>query len=232
MSQAISFRIKRGSGDQRSHWETHELAVADSTTLLDALLALRASSVPGLTFRAACRHGACGDCAMVANGTGVLACVSLVGPLGGTRRIVRVEPLRGMPVLRDLVVDRSRLFDALSASRPWLERSSPDPAREHAVAPEVLDRMHGADACILCGICMSACPVVQPRGAFPGPAPFLKTAGRVVDPRDDSGPRRLRQAHGLFGVARCRSALACSAQCPRELDPAGAIVDLKLRSPR
>ena len=222
---ALTFRLRRSEG-ATARWEEHALEVPSTTTLLDALTALRATSAPGLAFRAACRHGACGDCAVVVNGTGVLACVALVGDLARRSRLV-VEPLHHMRVLRDLVVDRERFFQAVAGARPWLEGASAPPEREHRVLPDVLARMRGADACILCGICASACPVVHPHDGFVGPAPFLRTLGRVVDPRDRAARDRLDAARGLFGVARCRSALACSAQCPRELDPAAALVDLK-----
>lgn len=228
-------RVLRQEPHERARWVWGEVELAPSATVLDALERLREreGDCLGLAYRAACRHGACGECSVQVNGRGVLSCMTTLGSVCSGHQRVEVQPLAGLPVLRDLVVDRSRFFTALREVRPWLARAAdatpePTPASELPMTPEQLHTMQGADACILCGICASACPVTTARGAFAGPAAMLKLYGRLRDPRDEDPRGRLALAHGPLGAYRCRGALECTASCPRGLDPAQAIASLRI----
>ncbi len=234
MSDTFVLRILRAEPGARARWVQGEVELDEGATLLDALELLRERGGPftGLAFRAACRHGACGECSVEANGRGALSCMKTLGALAGRRRRVTVEPLRGLPVLRDLVVDRARFFAAFQSVRPWLVPAPALPTRENLMTPAELAAMRGADACILCGICAAACPVVQPHGAFSGPAAMLKLLGRANDPRDADSADRIARSRASSGAYRCHGALSCSEVCPRDLDPASAIVALRVARER
>lgn len=230
----FSLRVRRTERGRPSRWVIGEVDLPGSATLLDALdlVRERGGACTGLAFRAACRHGACGECSMSVDGRGRLACVVTLGALSSGTRPISVEPLPGLPVLRDLVVDRTRFFDAFRGVRPWLIGPVEQPDHELPMSPDELSRLGGADACILCGICAASCPVVTAHGAFRGPAAMLKLLGRVRDPRDVDRAGRVADARGEGGAYRCRGSLRCTESCPRGLDPAQAVVALRRAEPR
>jgi succinate dehydrogenase/fumarate reductase iron-sulfur protein len=208
------------------------VSVTADETVLAVLERLRAESPDGLAFRAACRHGMCGECGVSVNGEGVLACATRAAAAAGRAKRLRIGPLRGMPVLRDLIVDRSAFFSAYAAARPWLEPKADEPERENLVPPSNLLAQRRAEECVMCGVCHADCPVVGAGGAFVGPAALLKAFARVVDVRDAARAERLAWAAREGGVYRCHSAFACLDGCPKGLDPADAIFALRLEIDR
>lgn len=205
----------------------HAVAVTASKTVLGALLEIQATGDSTLTFRASCRHGACGSCTMEINGRPRLACTRLLRDELDARGRVRIGPLPGVRVLRDLVVDLAPFWKAYRDARPWLVRRANDaPRREFRVRPDEIAAFEGADVCILCAACWSACPVTR-AGRFDGPHALLKTHLRVVDPRDESPRERLRGVADDFGAYRCHGVLACASVCPKGIDVSEAVFALR-----
>lgn len=225
--RSVEIEIVRREAGAPGRLERHRIDIDPVDTLLTVLDRLRATTAPGLAFRGACRHGMCGECGVRADGEGVLACVTRVDRVLGRRARLRVEPLRGLPVLRDLVVDRTSFFASYREAKPWLEPLAEVPEREHLVAPSAVARQRRAEECVMCGICHAACPVVTRGGAFVGPAALLKSFARAVDERDAATSERLSWASTDQAAYRCHGAFACLDACPKGLDPADAIFELR-----
>ena len=215
-------------GDDARHYDEFGVPAGPRTTVLDALLTVRRGLDPGLTLRHSCLHGSCGTCGMRVNGREVLACVTRLDGLGDP---VVVEPLAGLPVVGDLVVDMEEVYQRLEpAGRPLVrasERAHPDQSGPDSQGP-VLEGLERFEDCLECGLCLSACPVAgDPR--YLGPA-ALAAAERVLEEPRGADPRKVLgwvdDAHGAW---RCHAAFECSAVCPAGADPAGAIMRLRRR---
>jgi succinate dehydrogenase / fumarate reductase, iron-sulfur subunit len=216
---AVTLKVFRyRPGDQAPRYQEFRVSAGPRTTVLDALLAVRRTCDPGLAVRHSCLHGSCGTCGLRVNGREVLACVTRLDGLGDP---VVVEPLAGLPVAGDLVVDMEALYRRLEpAGRPLVrasERARPG-----------LEDLERFEDCLECGLCLSACPVVgDPR--FLGPA-ALAAAERVLEEPRGADPRAtlgwVDDAHGAW---RCHLAFECSAVCPAGVDPGGAIMRLRRR---
>ncbi len=206
-------------------WQ-REVEVNRDTTVLDALQQLEEDVDPTLTFRAACRHGLCGDCAIEIEGRPALACVTRVLDVA-RRGQLRLGPLRGLPVLRDLVVDRTAFWEQHARAQPWLHPVADDGAT--TVTPEYVAALDEAEACIHCAACFSACPVAGPGFTFAGPHAAVQARVRAGDPRD----RRHAESAGTdaLGLDHCHGVYACVDACPQGLDPAAAVFALR-RGPR
>jgi succinate dehydrogenase/fumarate reductase iron-sulfur protein len=223
----ITIRILRGEGRSPGRLASFDVEVDETTTVLGVLCALKAENAPDLAFRAACRHGVCGECAMRIQGQPALACVTRIAGVSDRRGRVTVEPLANLPVVRDLVVDRSGFWSAYRSAKPWLVRDAGAPGREHLVLPEEVDALLGADRCVHCAACVSACPVASPLGAFAGPHALLHLHARAVDPRDTAIAERLDTADACLGAYRCHGAFACLGACPKDIEPVSAIYALR-----
>ena len=205
----------------------HTVEITGRKTVLAALLEIQAAQDSTLSFRASCRHGACGSCTVEINGRPRLACTRLLRDEVDRHGHVRVAPLPGVPVVRDLIVDLAPFWKAYREAQPWLIRGeSPAPRREFRVRPEETAAFEGADACILCAACWSACPVTR-AGRFDGPHALLKTHLRVTDPRDEIPRERLRGVADDFGAFRCHGVLACASVCPKGIDVSEAVFALR-----
>lgn len=205
----------------------HAVEVTPEKTVLGALLEIQGEQDTTLSFRASCRHGACGSCTVEINGRPRLACTRLLASEVDKRGQVEVGPLPGLAVKRDLVVDLGPFWRSYREARPWLvRREKPAPRREFRVRPEDVEAFEGADACILCAACWSACPVTR-AGRFDGPHALLKTHLRVTDPRDEEPRERLRGVADDFGAFRCHGVLACASVCPKGIDVSEAVFALR-----
>ena len=204
--------------DQGPRYDEFRVPVGPRTTVLDALLAVRRDQDPSLAVRHSCLHGSCGTCGMRVNGREVLACVTRLDGLGGP---VVVEPLAGLPVLGDLVVDMEGLYRRLEpAGRPLVRAS--EEAR-----PE-LEELERFEDCLECGLCLSACPVAgDPR--FLGPAALAAAERVLAEPRGADPAAILGLVDDAHGAWRCHAAFECSAVCPAGVDPGGAIMRLRRR---
>ena len=222
-----TFRIYRYDPDSDSppRMQDYEVEVDDSQRmLLDVLIQLK-STDPGLSFRRSCREGVCGSDAMNINGKNGLACVTNMRSLPKT---VVLKPLPGMPVIRDLIVDLTGFFKQYHSIKPYLVNDDPPPERERLQAPEERDLLNGLYECILCACCSSACPSFwwNP-DKYVGPAGLLQAYRFLVDSRDQASGERLDNLDDPYRLFRCRSILNCTDVCPKGLDPAGAISQIR-----
>ena len=194
--------------------------------LLDALHRIRNEIDPTLAFRRSCREGICGSCSMNVNGGNVLACVH---PLPQPGRPIRIYPLPHMRIIRDLVPDLSRFFAHYHAMRPQLRAEAPTDGKEFRQSPADRDKLDGLYECILCACCSSACPSYWwNEDTFPGPAALLQAHRWVQDSRDTARAERLDTVEAPQGVYGCRQILNCAKVCPKGLNPAKAIAELRL----
>lgn len=192
--------------------------------LLDALLLLKAQD-DTLAFRRSCREGVCGSDAMNVNGRNRLACITPLSELGER---IEVRPLPGLPVVRDLVVDLAPFYAQYRAVKPWLVNEAPEPEIEHLQSPEARASLDGLYECILCACCTTACPSYwwNPE-RFLGPAALLQAYRFLADSRDQATGARLDALEDPYALYRCHTIMNCAQVCPKGLNPARAIGEIK-----
>lgn len=193
--------------------------------VLDAVLKIKNEIDASLTFRRSCREGICGSCAFNIDGTNTLACTKAIGDISGP---VRIYPLPHMPVMKDLVPDLSHFFAQHRSIEPWLKTESPAPEKEWKQSREDREQLDGLYECILCACCSTACPSYWWNSdRYLGPAALLQARRWVVDSRDESTGERLDDLEDPFRLYRCHTILNCAQVCPKGLNPAKAIAELK-----
>lgn len=214
------YRYQPESSPEPYVQEYHLEDVQTGMMLLDALLALKAEDET-LAFRRSCREGVCGSDAMNINGRNGLACIT---PLDGLKEPVRLRPLPGLPVLRDLVVDLSVFYAQYRAVNPYLIVKDPQPEVERRQSPEQRARLDGLYECILCACCSTACPSFwwNP-DKFLGPAALLQAWRFLTDSRDQASSERLDALEGPYKLYRCHTIMNCVNVCPKSLNPTKAI---------
>lgn len=228
-TRTVTVRIQRFNpeADARPHLQSFQVKMTPDTTLLDALEGIKATQDGTLTFRRSCRHAICGSCAMSINGRNVLVCHEPLSRHLDRRDRVTIRPLPYLPVVKDLVVDRSSFWEQYQRVRPWLLPPDDVPEQEFRVSPEEVAALHDAEKCIMCGACYSACQVVGLNKQYIGPHALLKAFLRVMDPRDSAIDERLEEVAGDDGVYRCHTIFNCIDACPKGLDPTRAIETLR-----
>ena len=193
--------------------------------VLDALIKIKNEIDATLTFRRSCREGICGSCAMNIDGTNTLACTK---PISDVKGAVRVYPLPHMPVVKDLVPDLSVAYAQYASIEPWLKAESPAPERERLQKPEDRARLDGLWECILCFCCTTSCPSYWWTGdRYLGPAVLLQAYRWIADSRDVRTDERLDQLEDPFRLYRCHTIMNCTKTCPKDLNPAKAIAEIK-----
>ncbi len=193
--------------------------------VLDALIKIKNEIDPTLTFRRSCREGVCGSCAMNIDGTNTLACTSFIAEIKGDAKIY---PLPHQPVIKDLVPDQSHFFAQYRTIEPWLKTDSPAPERERLQAPEDRAKLDGLYECILCACCSTSCPSYWWNAdRYLGPAILLQAYRWLVDSRDEAIGERLDALEDPFRLYRCHTIMNCTRTCPKSLNPAKAIAEIK-----
>jgi len=192
--------------------------------LLDALLLIKAQDET-LSFRRSCGEGVCGSDGMNVNGRNALACIT---PLFSLKTPVVINPMPGLPVIRDLVVDMEQFYRQYRSVRPYLINKDPEPEVEHLQSPADRDKLDGLYECILCGCCSTACPSFwwNP-DKFLGPAALLQSWRFLADSRDQATDERLAYLDGPFKLFRCHTIMNCVEVCPKGLNPTQAIGHIK-----
>lgn len=194
--------------------------------VLDALIQIKAAVDSTLTFRRSCREGICGSCAMNINGVNRLACTTSMKDLGEE---IRIYPLPHMPVIKDLVPDLTAFYAQYAAVQPWLKTRTPAPPdRERLQSKSDQEKVDGPAACILCACCSTACPSYWWNSErFLGPAALLAAYRWIIDSRDEASGERLDELEDPFRLYRCHTIMNCTDVCPKDLNPAKAIAQVK-----
>ena len=193
--------------------------------VLDALLKIKNEIDATLTFRRSCREGVCGSCAFNINGRNTLACTCYIEETDGD---VKVYPLPHMQVVKDLVPDLDQAYAQYSSIEPWLKTRTPAPERERLQSPEERAQLDGLWECILCFCCTTSCPSYWWNGErYLGPAVLLQAYRFIADSRDEYTGERLDQLEDPFRLYRCHTIMNCTRTCPKGLNPAKAIAEIK-----
>jgi succinate dehydrogenase / fumarate reductase iron-sulfur subunit len=202
--------------------------------VLDALIKIKNETDSSVTFRRSCREGICGSCAMnigssatMGKGTNTLACTCSIEELGGNE--VTINPLPHMPVVKDLVPDLNNFYQQLESIEPWLKTTTPAPAgKERLQSPEEREKLDGLYECILCACCSTSCPSYWWNGdKYLGPAVLLQAYRWIIDSRDEATGERLEALEDPFKLYRCHTIMNCAKTCPKGLNPAKAIGEIK-----
>jgi succinate dehydrogenase / fumarate reductase iron-sulfur subunit len=194
--------------------------------VLDALIKIKTEQDSSLTFRRSCREGICGSCSMNIDGRNTLACTMAIEDATGTE--VAIYPLPHMAVIKDLVVDFSQFWAQYEFIQPWLQTYTPDPEKERTQSPEERVKLDGLYECILCACCSTACPSYWWNGEkFLGPAALLQAYRWLADTRDEATQDRLDRLEDPYRLYRCHTIMNCAQTCPKGLNPAKAIGEIK-----
>ncbi|HEU4839019.1 MAG TPA: succinate dehydrogenase iron-sulfur subunit [Micavibrio sp.] len=198
--------------------------------VLDAIIHIKDDVDSSLAFRRSCREGICGSCAMNIGGRNRLACLE---PIANHASDVKITPLPHMPVVKDLVPDLNHVYKQYESIEPWLKADTPAPERERLQSADDADKLNGHDgrgpaACILCFCCSTSCPSYwwNPE-KFLGPAVLLNAWRWIADTRDGAQDERLDQLEDPFKLYRCHTIMNCTEACPKGLNPAKAIAEIK-----
>jgi len=207
-------------------WEEQRVELEPTDKVLDALHKVKWEIDGSLTFRRSCAHGVCGSDAMRINGRNRLACKTLVKDVSPGKPIT-VEPIKGLPVLKDLVVDMEPFFDAYRSVMPFLVTSGNEPTRERRQSQQDRDRFDDTTKCILCAACTTSCPVYWTDGQYFGPQAIVGAHRFIFDSRDEGTEQRLEILNEKEGVWRCRTTFNCTEACPRGIEVTKAIQEVK-----
>ena len=207
------------------YWSHHDIEADDSDRVLDALHVVKWYQDGTLTLRRSCAHGICGSDAMRINGRNALACKVLIKDVG---RKITVQPLLGLPVIKDLVVDMEPFFAKYRSVMPYLVNESEPGERERLQSPAERGRYDDTTKCILCAACTTSCPAFWANEEYVGPAAIVQSHRFLFDSRDQATAQRLATMADTMGVWRCRTAFNCVEACPRGIDVTRAINEVKM----
>jgi succinate dehydrogenase / fumarate reductase iron-sulfur subunit len=223
------FRIYRWNPDDggQPRIDSYEVDLDEcGPMVLDAVIKIKNEIDPTLTFRRSCREGICGSCAMNIDGTNTLACTT---PIADIRGDVKINPLPHLPVVKDIVPDLTHFYAQYATIRPWIRtQSTTPPDRERLQSKEDREKLDGLYECILCACCSTSCPSYWWNGnRYLGPAILLQAYRWLADSRDEATGERLDELEDPFRLYRCHTIMNCTRTCPKGLNPAKAIAEVK-----
>jgi succinate dehydrogenase / fumarate reductase iron-sulfur subunit len=212
--------------DAQPSYQTFQVEAEETDRVLDLLEKIKGEQDGSLSFRRSCGHGICGSDAMRINGMNRLACKTLVRDVGDQ---ITVEPLLGLPKIKDLIVDMKPFFDHYRRVMPYFISDLPVPedGRERLQSPEKRLRFDDTTKCILCACCTTSCPSFWANDEYYGPAAIVNAHRFIFDSRDTATAERLQILAEEMGVWRCRTAFNCTEACPREIQITKAIAEVK-----
>ena len=222
----VKLKIRRFNPetDKKPWWGQYEVEMEPTDRVLDALHAVKWYQDGTLTLRRSCAQGICGSDAMRINGRNRLACKVLIKEVGNK---ITVEPILGLPVVKDLVVDMEPFMAHYRSVLPYLVNEEPPPVTERLQSIEERDRFDDTTKCILCAACTTSCPSFWARGEYMGPAAIVQAHRFIFDSRDRASQERLQILANPNGVWRCRTIYNCTEACPRDIQVTQAIAEVK-----
>jgi succinate dehydrogenase iron-sulfur subunit len=232
MADSVTIRVQRYRPEEESKpaWQSYQVPLQREWMVLDALNYIKDHLDGTLSYRWSCRMGVCGSCGMMVNGEPVLTCATyleslLPGP-------IRVEPLRGLPVMRDLIGDLSDFLEKLRRVKPWIVRAEMRdiPEGEYLQTPQEQAKYKDYSMCINCMLCYAACPIYELEPHFIGPAAIALAQRYNLDSHDQGAKERMDVLSEAEGIWSCTLIGECSTVCPENVDPAGAIQRYKLEA--
>ena len=210
--------------DKKPSYKTYKLEADPTDRVLDLLEKVKGYQDGTLSFRRSCAHGICGSDAMRINGFNRLACKTLVRDTGAK---ITVEPILGLSVIKDLIVDMEPFFENYRSVKPWFINDEPEPAQERYQSQEDRERFDNTTKCILCACCTTSCPSFWANDQYVGPAAIVTAHRFIFDSRDRAAAERLKILNDVFGVYRCHTIFNCTLACPREIQITRAIGEVK-----
>ncbi len=211
--------------DKRPHYENYTVEAELTDQVLDLLNKVKWDQDGTLSYRRSCAHGICGSDAMRINGVNRLACKVLVRDVGTK---ITVEPILGLPVIKDLIVDMEPFFEHYRSIHPYLINDDPPPVRERLQSQEQRARFDDTTKCILCAACTTSCPSFWASGGYVGPAAIVQAHRFIFDSRDHGAAERLKVLNDRMGIWRCHDIYNCTDACPREIEVTKALGEVKV----
>jgi succinate dehydrogenase / fumarate reductase iron-sulfur subunit len=211
--------------DKKPHYEKYTVEAEKNDQVLDLLNQVKWYQDGTLTYRRSCAHGICGSDAMRINGVNRLACKVLVKDVGNK---ITIEPILGLPIVKDLIVDMEPFFEHYRSVMPYLVNDEPPPAQERLQSPEQRERFDDTTKCILCAACTTSCPSFWASGQYVGPAALVQAHRFIFDSRDQAAGERLQILNDRMGVWRCHDIYNCTDACPRDIEVTTALGEVKL----
>jgi len=231
----VHLRIRRYNPeeDEKPWWGEYTLEdVSPTDSVLDLLHQVKWTIDGTLALRRSCAHGVCGSDAMRINGANALACKMLVARLANGKDDVKiqVEPILGLPVLKDLIVDMKPFFEHYRSVLPWFvnDNAPPTDDRERLQSPADREKFDDTTKCILCAACTTSCPSYWADDRYVGPAAIVQAHRFIYDSRDEAYAERLGIMAEQFGVWKCRTIFNCTNACPRDIEVTKAIAEIKM----
>lgn len=221
------FRYNPEAGRTKPSFDTYTLDAEPTDRVLDLLEYVKSYHDGTLSFRRSCAHGVCGSDAMRINGVNRLACKVLVQDVDSDT--ITVEPLLGLRIIKDFIVDMEPFFESYRAVMPYLinEEGAPEDGKERLQSPEQRERFDDTTKCILCAACTTSCPSFWSDNQYVGPAAIVNAHRFIFDTRDSGAEQRLHVLNQQAGVWKCRTAFNCTEACPREIKVTQAIAEVK-----
>ncbi|MCR5878361.1 succinate dehydrogenase iron-sulfur subunit [Phenylobacterium sp. J367] len=213
--------------DENPRWDTYDVDVdACGPMVLDVLIHIKSTVDPTLAFRRSCREGVCGSCAMNIGGRNTLACTQGWEEVPG--KDCQIGPLPASQVIKDLIPDLTLFYAQYASIKPWLQTETPEPQKEWKQSPEDREKLDGLYECILCACCSTSCPSYWwNQDKYLGPAALLHAYRWIIDSRDEATGDRLDDLEDPFKLYRCHTIMNCAQVCPKGLNPAKAISEVK-----